>query len=48
MYLVNLNYIDQTIPSDVRDRLKLAYESIENPTHPTVNLQAPSLSKPRT
>ena len=39
MYLINPNYIDQTIPADVGDWLKLAYESIENPTHPTVNLQ---------
>ena len=45
MYLINPNYIDQTIPPDVGDWLKLAYESIENPTHPTVNLQRPIFVK---
>ncbi|MFN8495906.1 MAG: hypothetical protein U0350_50410 [Caldilineaceae bacterium] len=41
MYLINPNYIDQTIPAATADWLKLAYESIKNPTHPTVNLARP-------
>ena len=45
MYLINPNYIDQTIPPAVGDWLKLAYESIQNPTNPTVNLQRPILVK---
>ena len=45
MYLINPNYIDQTIPPAIGDWLKLAYESIENPTHPTVNLQRPIFVK---
>ena len=45
MYLINPNYMDQTIPPAVGDWLKLAYESIENPTHPTVNLQRPIFVK---
>lgn len=45
MYLINPNYIDQTIPAATADWLKLAYESIKNPTHPTVNLQRPIFVK---
>jgi predicted transposase/invertase (TIGR01784 family) len=45
MYLINPNYIDKSIPQDVADWLNLAYESIENPNHPTVNLQRPILVK---
>lgn len=45
MYLINPNYIDQTIPPAVADWLKLAHESIENPTNPAVNLQRPIFAK---
>ena len=48
MYLINPNYIDQTIPPAVADWLKLAYESIQNPAHPTVNLQRPIFVKATT
>lgn len=45
MYLINPNYMDQTIPGPISDWLKLASESIKNPMHPTVNLQRPILVK---
>lgn len=45
MYLINPNYIDPTITPMLADWLKLASESIKNPTHPTVNLQRPILVK---
>lgn len=45
MYLINPNYIDQTIPAAVADWLTLAYQSIKNPNHPAVNLQRAILVK---
>lgn len=45
MYLINPNYIDKTIPAAMADWLKLAHESIENPTNPAVNLQRPIFVK---
>lgn len=45
IYLINPRYIDKTIPAAVADWLTLAYESIKNPTHPTINLQRPIFVK---
>jgi len=45
MYLINPNYIDKTIAPAIADWLTLAYESIKNPTHPTVNLERPIFVK---
>lgn len=45
MYFINPAYLDSSIPSALSDWLQLATESINNPSHPHINLSRAVLQK---
>ena len=45
IYIVNPNYLDQSVPPPLSDWLKLVYESIKNPDDPEVNRERGIMEK---